>query len=79
MKVEHAHSRRTNVSIEQTEDEDIQRMNVKDKLDARLSYLIDDGKDQGKSSIFTQGNTPTPLKYKEKTKSPLHMIHMKYP
>src|ERR1700723_4396232 len=35
-------------------------MNVKDKLDASLSYLIDDGKDQGESSRFTLGNTSTP-------------------
>ena len=60
MKVEHAHSRWTNVTIEETKDEDIQRMNVKDKLGARLSYLIDDGKAQGESSRFSQGNTPTP-------------------
>ena len=46
--------------IEETEDEDIQRMNVKDKLDASLSYLIDNGKDQGESTRFTMGNTPTP-------------------
>ena len=59
-KVEHAHSRRTNITVEETEDEDIQRMNVKDKLDASLSYLIDDGKDQGESSRFTLGNTLTP-------------------
>src|SRR6202040_630182 len=60
MKVEHACSRRTNVTVEETEDEDIQRMNVKDKLDASLSYLIDDGKDQGELSRFTLGNTSTP-------------------
>src|ERR1700720_2843480 len=59
-KVEHARSRRTNVTVEETEDEDIQRMNVKDKLDASLSYLIDDGKDQGELSRFTLGNTSTP-------------------
>ena len=59
-KVEPGHSRRTNVTIKETEDEDIQRMNVKDKLDASLSYLIDDGKDQGKSSRFALGNTLTP-------------------
>src|SRR3984957_13092198 len=59
-KVEPAHSRRTNVTIEETEDEDIQRMNVTDKVDASLSYLIDDGKDQDESSRFAQGNTPTP-------------------
>ena len=35
-------------------------MNVKDKLDASLSHLIDDVKDQGKLSKFTQENTPTP-------------------
>src|ERR1700722_19001511 len=58
MKVEHACSRRTNVT--EAEDEDIQRMNVKDKLDASLSYLIDNGKDQGESSRFTLGNTSTP-------------------
>ena len=46
--------------IKETEDEDIQRMNVKDKLDASLSYLIDDGKDQGESTRFAMGNTPTP-------------------
>ena len=46
--------------VEETEDEDIQRMNVKDKLDASLSYLIDDGKDQGESSRFTLENTSTP-------------------
>ena len=34
-------------------------MNVKDKLDASLSYLIDDGKDQGESSRFTLGNIHT--------------------
>src|ERR1700722_1526471 len=59
-KVEHAHSRRTNVMVEDTKDEDIQRMNVKDKLDASLSYLIDNGKDQGGSSRFALGNTSTP-------------------
>src|SRR6202040_3925676 len=32
----------------------------KDKLDASLSYLIDDGKDQGELSRFTLGNTSTP-------------------
>ena len=46
--------------IEETEDEDIQRMNVKDKLDTSLSYLIDNGKDQGESTRFAMGNTPTP-------------------
>ena len=46
--------------IKETEDEDIQRMNVKDKLDTSLSYLIDDGKDQDESSRFAMGNTPTP-------------------
>src|ERR1700720_3111014 len=46
--------------VEETKDEDIQRMNVKDKLDTSLSYLIDDGKDQGESSRFTLGNTSTP-------------------
>ena len=46
--------------VEVTEDKDIQRMNVKDKLDASLSYLIDDGKDQGESRRFTLGNTSTP-------------------
>src|SRR6202041_1488557 len=35
-------------------------MNVKDKLDISLLYLIDDGKDQGESSRFTLGNTSTP-------------------
>src|ERR1700720_3484160 len=60
MKVEHTRSRRTNVMVEETEDEDIQRMNVKDKLDASLSYLIDDSKDQGELSRFTLGNTSTP-------------------
>ena len=35
-------------------------MNVKDKLDANLSYLIDDGKDQGELSRFALGNTSTP-------------------
>src|ERR1700720_2998201 len=59
-KIEHARSRRTNVMVEETKDEDIQRMNVKDKLDTSLSYLIDDGKDQGESSRFTLGNTSTP-------------------
>src|ERR1700720_2572243 len=59
-KVEHTRSRRTNITVEETEDEDIQRMNVKDKLDTSLSYLIDDGKDQGESNRFAQGNTPTP-------------------
>ena len=59
-KVEHARSRRTNVTVEETGDEDIQRMNVKDKLDASLLYLIDNGKDQGESSRFTLGNTLTP-------------------
>src|ERR1700720_1132501 len=58
-KVEHTHSRQTNITVEETEDEDIQRMNVKDKLDASLSYLIDDGKDQGESSRFTLGNIHT--------------------
>src|ERR1700722_6050767 len=58
--VEHTRSRQTNITIEETEDEDIQRMNVKDKLDASLSYLIDDGKDQGELSRFTLGNTSTP-------------------
>src|ERR1700722_8661400 len=35
-------------------------MNVKDKLDASLSYLIDNGKDQGESTRFAMGNTLTP-------------------
>src|ERR1700720_4448115 len=34
-------------------------MNVKDKLDTSISYLIDNGKDHGESSIFAQGNTLT--------------------
>jgi len=59
-RVEPAHSRRTNITIEETKDEGIQRMNVKDKLDASLSYLIDNGKDQGESTRFAMGNTLTP-------------------
>ena len=35
-------------------------MSGKDKLDASLSYLIGDGKYQGESSRFAQGNTLTP-------------------
>src|SRR6202040_429234 len=74
-KVEHAHSRRTNVTIEETEDEDIQRMNVKDKLDASLSYLIDDGKDQDESSRFAMGNTPTPQVRGENKKPTLYDMY----
>src|SRR6202040_1288416 len=67
--VEPARSRRTNITIEETKDEDIQRMNVKDKLDASLSYLIDDGKDQDELSRFALGNTPTPQVQGENKKS----------
>src|ERR1700720_2494283 len=69
MRVEPAHSRQTNVTIEETKDEDIQRVNVTDKLDTSLSYLIDDGKDQDKSSRFALGNTPTPQVRGENKKS----------
>ena len=63
--------------IEETEDEDMQRMNVKDKLDTSLSYLIDDGKDQGKLSRFAMGNTLTP-QVRGENKKPTSYICMKY-